>query len=439
MSTNKCRQLSEMFQWLLGANLDELGRACGFVRRTSKLTAAVFVRSCVLAWLDDPRGSLAQVCRYCRESKVDISPSGVHQRFSAEAVALMQAVVRVAMEALPPSQRLPIAVLQHFSHVYITDGSAVSLPAALSAVLGGSGGKASSASMKVWLTFEYLTGRLSALQTVAGKTSDQACPLITAQAEATSLHLFDLGFFDQQRLAEVASHGAYFVSRLQLQTALYVSDTPRHASLDLLAWLQAQTVDHGEVPLWLGRVTRLPVRLIFVRLPATVVAERRRRAKQAAQKKGRTCSQRTLDLLAWSLYVTNVPADWLTIEQVQLIYRLRWQIELLFKLCKSLAALDHVVGVQPHRILCQFYARLLGVIVFHWMVADQRLQPSQRELSLPAAFKRFQRCAPHLARDFASLPRLTTHLSIFLKDCAVFALQVLRRCSPSTLQRLLEA
>ncbi len=41
------------------------------------------------------------------------------------------------------------------------------------------------------------------------------------------------------------------------------------------------------------------------------------------------------ELLAWSLFVTNAPDELLTGKDVVVLYRARWQIELLFKLWKS--------------------------------------------------------------------------------------------------------
>ena len=78
--------------------------------------------------------------------------------------------------------------------------------------------------------------------------------------------------------------------------------------------------------------------------------------------------QRHLHLLAWSVFITNVPRDWLAAKDIMLLYRLRWQVELIFKLWKSLAKLDAIAHCGPHRFLCQFYARLLALLVFGcWM------------------------------------------------------------------------
>ena len=42
----------------------------------------------------------------------------------------------------------------------------------------------------------------------------------------------------------------------------------------------------------------------------------------------------------WTIVVTNVPRELLNVEEAMLLARLRWQIELLFKLWKSHGGID---------------------------------------------------------------------------------------------------
>ncbi len=72
-------------------------------------------------------------------------------------------------------------------------------------------------------------------------------------------------------------------------------------------------------------------------------------------------------LADWSLFVTNVPPEKLTLDETFLLARLRWQIELLFKLWKSHGHLDDFATAKPWRILCELYAKLLAMIVQHWL------------------------------------------------------------------------
>jgi hypothetical protein len=50
------------------------------------------------------------------------------------------------------------------------------------------------------------------------------------------------------------------------------------------------------------------------------------------------------------------------------VTRARWQIELLFRLWKSEALIDTWRSGRPFAILCELYAKLIGVIIQHWLI-----------------------------------------------------------------------
>src|SRR5581483_1475294 len=79
-------------------------------------------------------------------------------------------------------------------------------------------------------------------------------------------------------------------------------------------------------------------------------------------------SARAWQLAQWTILVTNVPGDRLTCQQALALMRARWQIELLFKLWKQDGCLDAWNGSKPWRVLCEVYAKLLAMVVQHWVV-----------------------------------------------------------------------
>jgi len=88
-------------------------------------------------------------------------------------------------------------------------------------------------------------------------------------------------------------------------------------------------------------------------------------ATVTARRKRDPLSQEALALAHWTIVVTNLPPHRLSFDQAFMLLRLRWQIELLFKLWKQHAHLETSRSQQPNRIMCELYAKLLGLVIQH--------------------------------------------------------------------------
>lgn len=88
--------------------------------------------------------------------------------------------------------------------------------------------------------------------------------------------------------------------------------------------------------------------------------------KEQARLDQRPLSQRQTDLAQWTIYLSNIPH--LTFPQAFILARTRWQIELLFKLWKSHAKVLVSRSADPIRQQVEGYAKLLGVLIAHWML-----------------------------------------------------------------------
>ncbi len=110
------------------------------------------------------------------------------------------------------------------------------------------------------------------------------------------------------------------------------------------------------------------MRLLAVRVAPSVAEARRRKRRAAAKREGRQPPAATLALADWTVYVTNVPAERLTLADACVLGRARWQVELLFKLWKQHGHLDTSRSSQPWRVLCEVYAKLIALVIQHWLL-----------------------------------------------------------------------
>lgn len=429
---------SEQLQDFLEYDARELGQITGFVQRKSKMTAACFAKTSILGWLDNPQAALSELVQVSADLGVEISEPGLHGRINAAATRFLASMVERSLCRLREQVTFPATILNQFSQVNIVDSSVFRLPDFLEAHFKGTKVQGGVSTLKVQLSFDYLVGQMNAIELQQGCSPDQRCILPTQFALPGSLTLIDLGYFDQTVFQRIDDREAFFISRLQTQTNLYLNKEDANP-IDLLTLLEEQAQSCGECTLYLGYKARLKVRVIFAKIPPEVLKERRRKAKKAARRRGKTCSKRHLDLLAWALFVTNVPVEYLSTKQVILVYRVRWQIELLFRLWKSQAKMKLIGSWRIERMLCQFFARLLGVIIFQWFGAEHRFSDSY-ELSLPKAFDIVKRNAIRLLDAIASnWSEVATVMRKIEQDFRQFAKKNKRRKSLSTYQLLLQA
>ena len=73
---------------------------------------------------------------------------------------------------------------------------------------------------------------------------------------------------------------------------------------------------------------------------------RKRKANRLAKSHGYKSSKRNQELLNWSIFITNISSEILSFPDVFRLYKLRWQIELLFKLYKSQVEIDKFKGIE---------------------------------------------------------------------------------------------
>ena len=142
--------------------------------------------------------------------------------------------------------------------------------------------------------------------------------------------------------------------------------------IDLFHWLrQIPAAEPGEQSVAIITPDgRFCLRLIAQRLPPQAAERNRRRIRERASRKGKTLDKRTLEAAGYIFLVTSLSVkQWATTE-VLALYRLRWQVELVFKRLKSILDLDQLRAKGP--VLAQAYllGKALAALIIDVM-ADQ--------------------------------------------------------------------
>jgi len=430
---NSITQIVEAMQTVLTEEADRLGRETGFIRRQVKWSGRTFVQTLVWGFLSNPEASYSELSQSAATLGLNISNQGLEQRFTETAAFFVRQVLEAMVRQVVLTSCNPFPVLNSFHGVYIRDSSVIALPNELKNIWPGVGGTSGqTAALKLQVNLDYQTGRVHGPVLQEGRAHDQTSPFQTESLPPGALHLGDLGYFNLDRLVEDQVQGVFWITRLKLGTSVYDLAGQR---LELAGWLSNNPTPLLDVQVSLGEKHRLPCRLIAVRVPQEVADRRRHALKESARKKQRPVSAQQLKLADWTIVVTNVPAEQLSAHDVLTLLRVRWQVELLFKLWKSHAKVDEWRTKNPWRILCEIYAKLIGLCLSHWVFAVSLWPCPDR--SLFQAVKTVQKWATSLALALQDPDQLRTTL-IALCNCLMAGCrQQKRKTHPATFQELL--
>jgi hypothetical protein len=431
-------ELQPVLHDLFTHTADDLARQTGFSHRARKLTGAAFAQALVFGLLEQPDATLDDLADFAHRSlDLDVSANAFDHRFTPAAGRLMLALFLEAFQrrwASARPQLLPL--LERFPGVYLRDGTSVGLPASLADLFPGRPGPdhRPTAAVKLVLEVEVRTGQFTEVSLLPGTANDKTAAVAAKPLPPGSLLLQDMGFFCGRQLQTCLDQGIYVLTRVPAWTAFFELRGRGFRRWDVRAWLRQLSGSRGQRGVVILHQEKVPLRLIALRVPDAEAAERRRRVHAAARRHGRQVSQKKLELCDWNLLVTNAPERVLSVAEAFEIRRVRWQIELVFKLFKSEGGLERTRSAKAGRVLSELFAKLLAMVVQQWVLLAAgyvMLKHSARRVA-----RRVRRLAGELRRGLTS-GEVLTHLvarlaSVITRSGTIGG----RRKTPTTLDRL---
>lgn len=411
---HKLTNLSNILNQFFNETADNLALTTGFIKRKRKLTGSSFMKAMVLGNLGNASCSIDGFCQFLYETSIEITKQGLNFRFTSSAVKFMEKMFYEALSVFKDGLQLECEILKHFKSVKLLDSTYLNLPPSMEDIYKGYGSSyqghevPTKAGLKLQFVFDYLNQILHKVDIREGKRSDQGYKDYLDEISANDLLIFDLGYFAPHSFKKIDQAKGYFISRYKADTNLYDMDT--YQKLNLVEELHHY--NFLEKSVLLGKEAKQNVRLICKKLTPEQSIARKRKANKLAKSSGYKSSQRNQKLLDWSIFITNIPEHRMGAEKIFLIYRLRWQIELLFKLYKSHLQIETLKGkFKTSRILCELYAKLCIVLMFHGISGCIELAKNT-EISLTKAMIEFKNRSREL---LLALNSTTYDLQIFIK------------------------
>lgn len=429
------RLVDDLFKVVKRGIINKIGRKVDFVRRRRKMGAFDFLILLVFGSVDS---SLLE--NQASSLPVSMTASGLYYRFTAGAVKLMETcLMMILRHVVAFSEQLKLGALDFCKRILVIDSTTCAVSPLLALLFPGSGGDGPVASYKLQLVLDIKGGKLLSSEITEGRKPDQKYASMLPQLlQPGDLIIQDLGYFNIPVFEAISQLGAYFLSRLRFGSRIcHLLDGHQ---LTLSEILKEQTTDQDVL---IGCDDhQIASRLIAIPVPEEVANKRRQKVREdARRRRGKQPSAERLRYCGWTIFITNIPRAYLPFDIVWAIYRLRWQIELFFKVLKSVLNLDKLRTSNPYRLKCHVLGKLILAALLFRVFGDLNIRcwnTSRREVSFERFTKRIAHFAPILAYAFGrSARRAAQSLIRHILHCLNHCLKNRRTVRKTTLQALL--
>jgi hypothetical protein len=287
--------------------------------------------------------SLRSTAAWAQTKGMELSDVAVYKRLRGSVPfleALLTRFLHAQLEALPRSASPPPW------RIRLLDATALSQ----------SGSKGTD--WRVHAGYDPVHGCIDAIALTDGTGSEHLgrCP-----AQPGELQVADRGYAQAERILAAVSQGGQVLVRLGSRSLRLWNEAGER--LDPVAFAESsdgfRRVCETVVRLQ-GKTATCPARLIVIRQSSEAAEQERKRVARRASKKGATLTKRSVRAAGFVFLLTTVPASEASAVFLSELYRVRWQIELVFKRWKSLLQLDALRAREPGLARSYLLAKLLA-------------------------------------------------------------------------------
>lgn len=302
-----------------------------------------------------------------------------------------------------------------FKRVLLQDSTTLSLPENLKDQYPGnmSGGKQKAlARLQCLINIKTMQWLEVALHPFT--SNDQsASKLVLPMLKKGDLLIRDLGYFVTGVFEQIQQQQAFYISRLRYGMTMY-DDNGK-----VINWKQL-CKNKGAIDqlIKISHNHKLSLRIVMIPLPKAIFAEKIRKAK-ADRDKRLNHSEDYYLWLRYNVFITNVPITTLNTIQISEVYKVRWQIEILFKSWKSCLHLQKMLHERCTNIYRAQTSIYLTLMFFTIIIGKVYMLYEKRVFKL---------CGKHLSLIKVCAYASTNLLSLILKTGTNLQLTLATKC-----------
>lgn len=343
-------------------------RECGAVQRLREIHPHDFAITLVSCALGDEERSIATARRlFDRLTGFMPEESSFYDRFTDEMAELLKRLFHNALASCSIERRQALAKMLRGTGIFNVsafDGCQVSLPAEAAEDLPSTNDD--HGGFKLTATVSLLFQCIERVTVTDARTHDRKA-LKLPRCLHGQLLLFDRGYSDHRLFKTIADRGGAFLTPLKESSVPVITAIRRglgqtHIGEQLTGYLPYRGIVDLDARFRLRKGGTVDFRVVRI-----------------------TIEQDTRDGFIQEVdiwLVTNLGEDVFTADQIATIYRMRWEVEILFRILKTVGRLDQLRTANVAVIRTFIYATLLGAVLAQDIAALMRRARPDAEPSL---------------------------------------------------------
>jgi hypothetical protein len=348
-----------------------------YLRAGGKITGQVFLELVVFHASELKKQSLEEIALVAEtEYGIKVSKQAIQERFNNYAVTfLTRALEQLFRKHIPCPPILKEST--GFKRILVKDSTCFGIDKSMKALFPVSDSEEStSAAVRIQFEYDVLSGVINDLSINPFRDQDNKDWRVSNYLiEEGDLIIRDLAYMHLSAINDmVAKRKAFVLSRLDPRVDVYQrNDRDELVKVDFRKEhekMRECKLSFIELCVLVGKKAAVPMRMVIYNLPDDVAAEKVRKVRKERKRNGsKSIKAETLIRARLTIMITNISSEVLQTDSLYELYGVRWQIELMFKVWKSIAGIDKVKKVKAERLLCYIHARLLLIVMvwqFYW-------------------------------------------------------------------------
>lgn len=367
-------KISEFIHNISERNLNRISIETEFVKRKRNLEPVTFLKAFSFGVASLKEVSLEKIIDFCKDIQPNFSMSkqalGKHLKKGSLFLKEVLAYFLNKSLKMGKSTSKCVEILKCFDDIKIFDSTIIELSDELSSVWKGFDGDGSKSGIKISCMYSLYRKAFSAISIFNEVDNDRNFNYTAAKCiNKNELAIADLGFFSNELFKTIISKKAYFISKVRKDSAFYDEIPGKKNKFRRIDILELLKKSNGLLDkyIYIGfkKDTRFKCRVIAQRLSDEIINQRLRKANKDAEKNRRAVKATDKEIMKWIIMITNIEAEKLSAEEIFEVYRIRWQIELVFKCWKSHVNLRNLKNIGTDYVECILYGKLILILFLY--------------------------------------------------------------------------